>query len=193
MSGNTSKLYRLIKLYSTYTEQISQVQASIHDFVKSTSVDEKLRNCVELLDSIPGIAFISAVTLIAEIGDIDAFKKPKQLVAFFGVDPSVNQSGKFNGTKNKMSKRGTRIGRKVLYAVVLTSIRNKRNGEPNNSVLQQYYKENLKGKAKKVAFIAVIHKLIKYIFSVLKKQTPFEIRDPKLHNQMYLKNASLAA
>lgn len=76
MSGNTSKPYRLIELYSIYTEQISQVQASTHDFVKITSVDEKLRNCVELLDGIPGIAFISAVTLIAKIGDIDAFKKP---------------------------------------------------------------------------------------------------------------------
>lgn len=193
LSGDTTKLHRLIKLYSTYTEQISEVVASIHAFITSDRVDINLRTCVGLLDGIPGIAFISAVTLIAEIGDIDAFKKPKQLVAFFGIDPSVNQSGKFNGTKNKMSKRGTRIGRKVLYAVVLTSIRNKRNGEANNPVLQQYYKENLKGKAKKVAFIAVMHKLIKYIFSVLKSRKPFEVRDPRLHNQMFLKNASFAA
>jgi len=52
---------------------------------------------------------MTAVTLIAEIGDINAFKKPKQLVAFFGIDPSVNQSGKFNGTK---------IGRKVLSCII---------------------------------------------------------------------------
>lgn len=193
LSGNPTKLHRLIKLYNMYTEQISEIETSIRDFIDSECVDEKLRNCVKLLDGIPGIAFISAVTLVAEIGDIDAFNKPKQLVAFFGIDPSVNQSGKFNGTKNKMSKRGTRLGRKVLYSVVLTSIRNKRNGEANNTVLQQYYKENLKGKAKKVAFIAVMHKLIKYIFSVLKKQTPFEVRDPRVHNQMYLKNLSLAS
>ena len=135
----------------------------------------------------------TAVTLIAEIGNIHAFKKPKQLVAFFGIDPSVNQSGKFNSSKNKMSKRGTRIGRKALYAVVLTSIRNKRNGEANNPVLQQYYKENLKGKPKKVAFIAVMHKLLKYIFSVIKNQEPFEIRDPRVHEKMYLKNNSVAA
>lgn len=193
LSGDSSKLHRLIKLYNIYTEQISEIETSIHNFIESERVDTKLKNCVELLDGIPGIAFISAVTLIAEIGDIDAFKKPKQLVAFFGVDPSVNQSGKFNGTKNKMSKRGTRLGRKVLYSVVLTSIRNKRNGEANNAVLQRYYKQNLKGKAKKVAFIAVMHKLIKYIFSVLKKQTPFEVRDPRLHNQMYLKNLAFAS
>lgn len=193
LSDDFSKLQRLIKLYKMYTEQISEIEASIHDFINDDCTSDKLRKCVELLDGIPGIAFISAVTLIAEIGDIDAFKKPKQLVAFFGIDPSVNQSGKFNGTKNKMSKRGTKLGRKVLYSVVLTSIRNKRNGEANNPVLQQYYKENLKGKAKKVAFIAVMHKLIKYIFSVLKNQKPFEIRDPRIHDQMYLKNLSVAS
>lgn len=194
LSGEScSKLRRLLALYDSYTLQISDVEKDIYNFIDSTRVDQKLRDFVSLLDGIPGIAKLSAITLLAEIGDIEAFKKPKQLVAFFGIDPSVNQSGKFNGTKNKMSKRGTKLGRKVLYAVVLTSIRNKRNGEANNPVLQQYYQENLKGKAKKVAFIAVMHKLLKYIFSVLKHQKPFEIRDPRLHEKMYLQNHFHAA
>ncbi len=194
LSGEScSKLPRLLALYDSYTTQISAVENDIYSFIDSTRVDQKIRDCVALLDGIPGIAKLSAITLLAEIGDIEAFKKPKQLVAFFGIDPSVNQSGKFNGTKNKMSKRGTKLGRKVLYAVVLTSIRNKRNGEANNPVLQQYYQVNLKGKAKKVAFIAVMHKLLKYIFSVLKKQKPFEMRDPRIHEKMYLQNHSQAA
>lgn len=188
-----SKLQRLLSLYDSYTLQISAVENDIYNFIDSPKVDQTLRDCVELLDGIPGIAKLSAITLLAEIGDISAFKKPKQLVAFFGIDPAVNQSGKFTGTKNKMSKRGTKLGRKVLYAIVLTSIRNKRNGEANNPVLQQYYQENLKGKPKKVAFIAIMHKLLKYIFSVLKKQKPFEIRDPRIHEKMYLQNHSQAA
>lgn len=189
----TAKSFRIMALYDSYTIQIESVKSQIHAFVLSERVSNELKNCVELLDTIPGIAFMTAVTLIAEIGDINAFKKPKQLVAFFGIDPSVNQSGKFNGTKNKMSKRGSKIGRKVLYSVVLTSIRNKRNGEPNNPILQEYYKENLKGKPKKVAFIAIMHKLLKYIFSVLKNQSPFELRDPRVHEKMYLQNNFLVA
>ncbi|WP_455794931.1 transposase [Clostridium butyricum] len=50
------------------------------------------------------------------MGDINGFIKPKHLVAFFGIDSSVNQSGKFQGTQCKISKeRGTRIGRRALY------------------------------------------------------------------------------
>lgn len=101
------------------------------------------------------------------IGNIKGFLKPKHLVAFFGLDPSVNQSGKFNSNRNTMSKRGTKIGRRALYVVALASIRSTRNGKPINEVLLKYYKENLKGKKSKVTLVAIMSKLAKYIFSIL--------------------------
>ena len=60
-----------------------------------------------------------------------------------------------------MSKRGTRLGRRALFAVALASIRTKRNGEAMNPVLLKYYQENLKGRMAKVALVAIMHKLIK--------------------------------
>lgn len=69
--------------------------------------------------SIPGVGFISAATILTEIGDFQGFLKPKQLVAYFGVDPSVNKSGKFKSDTDKISKRGTRFGRRALYAIAL--------------------------------------------------------------------------
>jgi len=128
---------------------------------------------------------------MAEIGDIDGFIKPKHLVAFFGIDSSVNESGKFKGDDNKISKRGTRIGRRALYAVALASIRRNCNGIPINKVLLDYYQINLKGKKPKIALVAIMHKIINYIFAVLRNQTSFEQRDPKIHKQMFLENSSL--
>ena len=61
----------------------------------------------QLLCSIPGIGFNSAVVIIAEMGDISLFRKPKQLAAYFGLDPGERQSGTFKGRKNKLSKRGS--------------------------------------------------------------------------------------
>nr|WP_312890952.1 transposase [Clostridium thailandense] len=52
--------------------------------------------------------------MLTERGDLKNFVKPKQLVAYFGLDPAVNESGKFKSDKQKMSKRGTRIGRRAL-------------------------------------------------------------------------------
>lgn len=117
--------------------------------------------------------------------------KNLHLVAFFGIDSSVNESGKFKGNQNKMSKRGSRIGRRALYAIALASIRKNRSGVPINEVLLSYYKINLNGKKAKVALGAIMHKILNYIFSVLRNQTPFEVRDPRIHKQMYLENKSL--
>ncbi|SFU55808.1 hypothetical protein SAMN04487886_10571, partial [Clostridium sp. DSM 8431] len=49
---------------------------------------------------------------------------------------------------------------------------------------------NLQGKKAKVALVAIMHKLINYIFAVLRNQTPFELRNPKIHKQMFLENTS---
>ena len=43
----------------------------------------------------------------------------------------------------------------------------------------------------KIALIAIMHKIINYIFAVLRNQTSFEQRDPKIHKQMFLENNSL--
>lgn len=183
-----SKIQRYLKLLDTYLTEIDSLVRQIKDILNSELMTEPFKNSVKLLSTLPGVGFITAITVACEIGDISRFKKPKQLVAFFGIDPSVSQSGKFNSTENKMSKRGTRVGRRALYAVALSSIRKKRNGEPNNSVLLEYYTVNLKGKKKKVGLVAIMHKLLKYIFAILKNERPFEIRNPKLHAKMYLDN-----
>jgi transposase len=178
-----------IKLINTLDEQIATLLDEIEATIKSDDTPKEFRKNIELLLSMPGLGFISAVTIMSEIGDFARFNKPKQLVAFFGIDPSVNESGQFKGNKNKMSKRGTRFGRRALYAVALASIRKTKKGIPINSVLYDYKNSNLNGKKKKVALGAIMHKILKYIFSILRDQKPYEFREPKIHNQMFLTNS----
>lgn len=130
----------------------------------------------------------TAITIVSEMGNIDKFKKTKQLVAYFGLDTSVKQSGKSISTSKRMSKRGRSFGRRVLYTVALGSIKLNSKGKPLNSVLYEYYYDNMNKKTKKVKLCAIMHKLLNYIFSVLKNQKPYEERNPKLHEKMYLKN-----
>jgi len=191
LDGLAVKIASSITLIKTIQSEIDTLLEQINIFIQSETFPESIRNNIELIDSIPGIGQLTAITLIAEIGDIDGFIKPKHLVAFFGIDSSVNESGKFKGDDNKISKRGTRIGRRALYAVALASIRNNCNGVPINKVLLDYYQINLKGKKPKIALVAIMHKIINYIFAVLRNQTPFEQRDPKIHKQMFLENNSL--
>src|SRR5664279_2580635 len=160
---------------------LNGIEAQVHTMIKSSQFPATARRNVELLDEIPGVGFFTAATLIAEIGDFSLFNSPKALTAFFGLDPSVNQSGKFNGDRNKISKRGTRIGRRVLFTVAMASIRRTRNGKEINPVLRDFYASKCVSKKKKVALVAVMHKLLHYIFAVLRDQKPFEFRKPEDH------------
>jgi len=177
-----------ISLYEALDDEATNLLSEIESFINSDEMPRSLSKNISLLMSIPGIGYITAITILAEIGGIDKFVTPKQLVAFFGVDPAVNESGKFKGDRVKMSKRGTRLGRRALYAAALASIRTKRNGEATNQVLLKYYQENLKGKKAKVALVAIMHKLINYLFAVLRNQQEYQLRDPKIHEKMFLEN-----
>lgn len=191
LCGLAIKILSSINILKTIESEIATILNEIESLLNSDDFPEEIRRNIDLIDSIPGISRFSAISLIAEIGDITGFIKPKHLVAFFGVDSSVNESGKFQGIENKMSKRGTRIGRRVLYTAALASIRKNCGGTAINHVLLDYYKINLKGKKPKVALGAIMHKIINYIFAVLRNQTPFEMREPRIHKQMFLENKSI--
>ncbi|MGL6105766.1 IS110 family transposase [Romboutsia sp.] len=185
------KLISDINIIENFETQIKLILLEIQNLLSSSQIPQSIVDNIDLLKSIPGIGELTAITIISEIGDIKNFTKSKHLVAFFGIDPSVNESGKFKGNNNHISKRGTRIGRRALYAVALASIRCKRNGDPTNSVLLDYYKNNMSGKSKKVGLVAIMHKLMKYIFSVLRSQNPYELRMPLEHCKAYIENVNL--
>lgn len=185
MPSEFSLLDAKIKVHIDSIESIqislNGIEAQIHTMIESEQFPVEARRNIELLDEMPGIGFLTAATLIAEIGDFSLFKSPKALTAFFGIDPSVNQSGKFNGDRNKISKRGTRFGRRVLFTVAMASIRKMSNGKEINPILREFYTAKCVNKKKKVALVAVMHKLLHYIFAVLRDQKPYEIRKPEDH------------
>ncbi|MCR6545017.1 IS110 family transposase [Dehalobacterium formicoaceticum] len=171
---------------------IAATMDNIHTLVKQFH-SEKFVQQVNWLNSITGIGFLSAVTIMCEIGDYSVFKTPKQLFAYFGMDPEVKQSGKFNATEVHMSKRGSRIARRAIFAVALACIRKKRNGEAINPYLYDFYQKKASVKPKMVALGAVMHKVCNYIFAVLRDETEFTVRSPEEHRDAYKPSVTLAA
>lgn len=182
-----------LSIIKELTVQIDILTEEIRKVLDSEYISMSLKKNVKLISSIPGIGFISAVTIISEIGDIKGFVKPKQLVAYLGIDPSVSQSGQFYSDRCKMSKRGTPFGRRALYIVALASVRKNTNGTLVNGVLREFYQQKTKSKKKKVALVAVMHKLVNYIFAVLRDQKEYEQRNPEIHTRMYLNNQGKSA
>lgn len=177
------KLRIQIQTIEALETAMAKIASNIRQQVSSAAFPEVFRNQIELLDTMPGIGFLSAVTLIAEIGDFTKFKSAKAFVAFFGIDPTVKESGKFKGDRIQMSKRGTKLGRRVLYTIAMASIRKTKKGTPINPVLKDYYEAKKVSKKKKVALGAVMHKLLHYIFAVLRDKKTFVCRKPEEHRR----------
>jgi len=182
--ANVTMLKVYINMVLTLQQNIDKISESINQLVQQSSQTQpSISENINLLQSIPGIGFLTAATILAEIGDFEKFSKPNKLVAFFGIDPSVNQSGQFVGTKNKMSKRGSKILRRILFTIALANIRTKRDSKPCNPVLLEYYQKKCQQKPKKVALGAVMRKLICIIFAVMRDKKPFELKTPEEHIQ----------
>ena len=193
-AANLAMLAVYISMVKTLQENLDKVLMAIHQLIADDLSKDMpvMALTIQLLQSIPGVGFLSAAAIVAEIGDFKAFSNSKKLVAYFGIDPSVRQSGEFTGTRNKMSKRGSRLLRRLLYTIALANIRTKRNNEPCNSVLMDFYKKKSQYKPKKVAIGAVMHKLVFIIFAVLRDRKPFELRTPEEHAKMLAKKHAVA-
>ena len=179
----------MIRLLDSQTRQLME---QIRHLLKEHS-DSKLAEQTRLLQTIPGIGLLSAVTLVCEIGDFSAFKRPKQLFAYFGLDPKIKQSGNFAGADLKMSKRGSPFARRCIYVLALQSVSLRVNGTPKNPVLRAYYEEKCRSRPKMTALGAVMHKVCNIIFAVLRDEKPFSLITPEEHRAAYIAQRKEAA
>ena len=135
-------------------------------------IDLKIKEIMDELNSviltIPGISYTLGSIILSEIGNIDKFASPAKLLAFEGLDPSVKQSGNFNATIVKMSKRGSKL---LRYAMLRASGLIIWNSETYNT----YYNRKLaQGKSHNNAVCHVAHKLTRVIFHMLKENIEFK-------------------
>ena len=169
-----------VEVLNSLINSVKYIDDEINSIINS---DIFLKSQTELLKSIPGISDFSAAVILEEIGNFSMFSKPKQLVAFFGLDPAERQSGNFKSTSNKLSKRGSPYIRKILHMAARVNISPTRNGIYLNPVMYEYYRRKREQKPYKSVMCAVMHKLVNIIFAVMRDQKPFELRTPEEHIQ----------
>jgi transposase len=77
---------------------------------------------VPLLLTVPGIGWVLAFTIAAEIGDITRFPSAKQLVGYTGLCPRVRQSGD-SDRRGPLSKQGPRYLRWAMLEATMHALR----------------------------------------------------------------------
>ena len=121
----------------------------------------------ELIGSVKGVGPRTTCALLAYVGDLSSFDSHKQLAAFMGLNPVVEESGT-SRKASSISKQGHKKLRTLFYMGAQSARLH------NTTCRQLYERLRARGKAKKVALIAVANKLVKQVFAVVKSQTLFD-------------------
>ncbi len=149
-------------------EQLDKLSGILSDLCESIAIQE-----MEIITSIDGIGDATGAAFLAEIGSIENFPSHKSLIAYAGIDPTVFQSGKFEGT-SRISKRGNRHLRRIVYLMTVGVIR-------CNAFFKSYFlKRKQDGLPFRKAIMATAHKLIRTIFAMLSHNVKFQIKGNSL-------------
>src|SRR4051812_3022744 len=84
---------------------------------------------VEAYQALRGVAFLTAVTFVAEIGDVRRFETPRQLMAYLGLVPSERSTGA-QVWRGSITKAGNTRARRVLIEGAWTYLSPPRRSRP---------------------------------------------------------------
>ena len=122
---------------------------------------------VNLLKTFSGINDYSAVGLILEIQTITRFSTAKKLASFFGLHPVYKISGDGSGSF-RMSKKGRKEPRRILFMVALSAIR-------SNPLIRNIYLDRIEQGMQKMAAIGLcMHKILRILYGMLKHNQAFD-------------------
>jgi transposase len=151
-------IQRLLRLGNSVLEEIKVLDEQIKEEYEHLPQ-------AHLLDTIPGIAKNSAVTIMSEIGDIKRFDSPGKLCSYAGLVPRVDQSG--SRRHDGHVKPGSRMLKTTLVQNATTAV----------LCCKRFRKIYLKLKRKKghqKAIVAVARKMLTIIWFMLQRNKPFE-------------------
>jgi transposase len=156
--------------------QIAQLDAEVAQIEAEIVRRGKTLRGVGRLLQVHGLNLLSAIALLAEVGDIALFDTSKQLVSYAGLATSTRQS---SGTTRHggITKRGRKRLRTVCIQAVLAMVN--RTETPLTSFYQKKKREKGAGKA----ICATARKLLTVIFVLLKKELDYWYLEDRLYNR----------
>jgi transposase len=150
---------------TTYLSEIRHSEAQLKEI--ELTIKELLKKLPfsDYLLSIPGIGVLTCGVFLGELGNPGNFKDPKQIVKYAGYDPQEYDSGQRTGRKI-ISKKGRWLLRKYLYFMAMRVVH-------RSPFFKGYYENKQKTMKKKEALCAVVIKLVKVIFALLRDKRMF--------------------
>lgn len=146
------------------TQEIKLIEQACQSLIEEAS---DFKSKLYILTSIPGIGVCLALKLLAYLPELGCQRwSLNQLSSLVGVAPYARESGQKYG--KRFTRSGRRIPRDALYMAVLTG------RKKIASIDALYERIAAQGKAKKVAMVAAMRKLLALAHSLLKRMQTFQ-------------------
>jgi transposase len=152
--------------------QINTIEKTMKECIAK---DNDLKERFDHVCTIPGIAFVTAATIIAETHGFEMFLNQRQLVSYAGLDVVHNESGTSVHGKSRISKRGNKNIRKALYFPAMTHVKCKGTLSHTFSNVLDRTKIKMKG------YVAIQRKMLCLIYTIFKNNVPY---DPKINQPL---------
>lgn len=152
-------------------EVLKSVQEAIQSLEKELTPqqdEDEVRRMVEQITSINGVGLKTAQAFVTLFGNFQHFKSAKCFAKFIGLSPTEFTSGSSVRGRRSITKNGSSKIRALLFNCARSAIR-------YNPLCKQLFERLLeKGKNGKVALTAVMHKLARLIFGVVRSGSSFD-------------------
>lgn len=142
-----------LAMIDALVEPIKRLQRGIAELAKP---DPR----VDALRQLPGVGLLTAMTLVAEIGDIGRFGSSRKLCAWAGLTPTVRNSD-VKVRHGHITKQGSTWMRWIL----VEAAQHARNRPPFAAVFAQIARR----RGKKIATVAIARKLLARCYHILKQ------------------------
>jgi hypothetical protein len=151
----------LITIIRDHRTLLSMVEKQLNPLKEVIKAAGMKSSTVKLLTSIPGIAEFTASMFVGLIQGIERFPTSKNFIGHIGTYPVKIESGKFKG-KTKMSKKGIKVLKRLLYTSAMAAI------SSNEYIERIANKAVSRGKTDRQAIGVVMTYLVKWIYGVWK-------------------------
>lgn len=154
-----------LEVYLSLLDSYDEVVVEATERVKRSAVANE---AASLLMTIPGVSYVSALSIMSELDTVERFHDGKQIASYAGLVPSVYASGE-SIRYGRLTKRGSKTLRTILIEAA------QRQGRLKRSVGLRPYHERIAGrKGARTATVATARKLCVVIYHILSSNEPFD-------------------
>lgn len=147
------------------SKQVDAIESSLEQL---SNENEELREKLKKVQTIKGVGFITAITVIAELNEFKLFKNRSQVVSYCGYDVTIKESGTSVKGKTKISKKGNSHVRAVLYFAAMSACRFDAHHKAYYERIRNKTSISMKGN------VAIQRKLLLLIYTLFKNDTVYD-------------------